>query len=257
MARITWEHSRASSPGGGAQREAHQPALFQPEARDLGGEAHLPAQGDNLPPDGAHHPRKLIRADVGLGLVEDFLGGAGGHQLLQHLADAAVPGAGGELAIGEGAGAALPKLDVGLGIQHPLLPEALNGALPLLHGLAPLQDNGLLAALGQEQARRTSPPGQSPPPPAAGAACQPGAADSGRAPPFARRCPGGGRGACSRPPGWRPPPRRQSGRCPFSGRPRISCTAALARWRFPAGAAAWPRPVSNPPPGSPGAVSAL
>ena len=104
---------------------------------------------------------------------------------------------------------------------------------------------------------RTAAPGQSPPPPAAGAACQPGAADSGRAPPFARRCPGGGRGACSRPPGWRPPPRRQSGRCPFSGRPRISCTAALARWRFPAGAAAWPRPVSNPPPGSPGAVSAL
>ena len=135
-------------PLGRAQPQPGEPAILQGKPRRLGGEPHLAPQGDDLLPNGPHHPRQLVRADVGLGLIEDFLRGAGPYQLLQHFADAAVPGAGGQLAIGEGARPTLAELDVGLGVKHPFLPKPLNGPLPLLHRLAPLQHDGGLAALG-------------------------------------------------------------------------------------------------------------
>ena len=135
----------------GLHLQAGEVARLGPDARHLSGKAHLAPQGDDLLPDAAHHPGQPVGADVGLGVGEDLFRGPGFHQLLQHLADAGVPGAGGELPVGEGAGAPLAKLHVALRVQNPPLPEGFYALLPLLHGQAPLQHQGALAALGQDQ----------------------------------------------------------------------------------------------------------
>ena len=98
----------------GLHLQAGELARLGPDARHLSGKAHLAPQGDDLLPDAAHHPGQPVGADVGLGVGEDLFRGAGFDQLLQHLADAGVPGAGGELPVGEGAGAPLAKLHVAL-----------------------------------------------------------------------------------------------------------------------------------------------
>ena len=58
-------------------------------------------------------------------------------------------GAGGQLAVGEGACAPLAELDVGGRIEHAGGPEPLHVGGPLLHRAAPLQHDGGNAAAGQ------------------------------------------------------------------------------------------------------------
>ena len=73
---------------------------------------------------------------------------------------AGVVGAGGQLPVGESPGTSLAKLNVGLRVQFPPLPEGLHMADPLLHGLPPLQEDGVQPGLRQaersQQARRAA-----------------------------------------------------------------------------------------------------
>ena len=115
---------------------------------------HLAPQGFNAGPEAAHHRGQLEGADVGPVAGEDFGGGAGGHQLFEHLAhvsgrlaDLAI-----ELAIGKRPGAPLAELGIGFALEGPFAPpEAKGVGCALLHRLAPLQQQGSVAHLGQHQ----------------------------------------------------------------------------------------------------------
>ena len=86
----------------------------QGQAAESVAEAHLPAQGLDLLPQVGHHLAEQVCAHMGLVLPEDVLRRSGGDEGLHHVGQAGVMGAGGELAVGEGPGTALAKLDVGL-----------------------------------------------------------------------------------------------------------------------------------------------
>ena len=94
---------------------------------------------------------EVVGAHVGLGVDENVLRGAAGHQLLQYKTVAQVLGAGVELAVGKGAGAALAELDIGGQIQLPCAPKAFHVLLSLFHAPAPLQQDGPQARLSQHQ----------------------------------------------------------------------------------------------------------
>ncbi len=87
----------------------------------------------------------------GLARGQDFLGGAGCDELGEQFAgqvagilDAAV-----ELAVGEGAGAALAELDVGLGVEDAAAPEAPGVAGALADELAAFEDERAEPHLGE------------------------------------------------------------------------------------------------------------
>ena len=88
---------------------------------------------------------------MGLGVHQNILRSAAGDQLLQNEAVADVPGAGVELAVGKGTGAALPELNVGGEVQLPGGPEALHVLRPALHAPSTLQQDGTQPRPGQYQ----------------------------------------------------------------------------------------------------------
>ncbi|MNZ81480.1 hypothetical protein D3C78_1001490 [compost metagenome] len=136
------------------QLHAAQLAVLDQQVADLLLEAHFAAEGDDL---GAHvldHAGEAEGADVRLVDVEDLFRRAGLDELLQHLAaeevgvlDLAV-----QLAVGEGPGAALAELHVGLGVEHALAPQAPGVLGALAHFLAALEDDRAKAHLRQQQA---------------------------------------------------------------------------------------------------------
>ena len=65
--------------------------------------------------------------------------------------DTAVVRAGAEFAVGEGPGAALAELDVGLGVERPAGAEGLNGLLPLVHARSALEDDGPEPGTGEDE----------------------------------------------------------------------------------------------------------
>ena len=105
--------------------------------------AHIAAQGDQLLADVLHRLAQHVGADVGLVGPAHVRRGPGLDQGVQHRSDAGVVGAGGQLAVGEGAGAPLAELHVGGAGQLPGAPEVLHVLCALLHRAAPLQHDGL------------------------------------------------------------------------------------------------------------------
>lgn len=81
-------------------------------------EAHLAAAHDDLAPEALHDLDEHVRADVGLGVISNVLRRAVRRKLREHEADARVVRAGVELAVGEGARAALAELHVALGVER-------------------------------------------------------------------------------------------------------------------------------------------
>ena len=149
------EHQRVTGQGVGPAGALHGQPGQRPAAdvqpRQLMAEAHVAAQGEQLLPQAAHHLPQHVGADVGLVLVEDVRRGPRLHQGAEHGGNAGVVGAGGQLAVGEGARAPLSELHVGGGIQHAGGPELFHVRRPLLHRAAPLQHDGGQAVPGQEQ----------------------------------------------------------------------------------------------------------
>ena len=127
------------------------PVLRQLQARQAAAEADVAAQRQELPPETGEHPAQVVRAHVGLGVPEDGWRRAVGRQGLQNEPVAHVPGAGVQLAVGEGPRAPLAELDVGRGVQPAGGPEPLHVRLPPLHVPPLLQQDGRRAAPGQGQ----------------------------------------------------------------------------------------------------------
>jgi len=135
------------------QRHTAQLPVFDFQAGELAAKTILPAQLLDGLAQTFHHGDQAEGADMGMGLGENFLGRAGLDEFVQHLAaqvawilDLAV-----ELAVAEGARAALAELDIGFGIEHRTAPQAPGVFGAFAHRLAALQDDGAEAGLGQDQ----------------------------------------------------------------------------------------------------------
>src|SRR3989344_3330383 len=130
-------------------------AIFNDDVRDVTFEADFAAEFDDLMPqifDDLHEPQ---RADVRLADVEDFLGCARVHEVLENLfyMMPAVLDAGVQLAVGEGAGTALAELHVGFRIEVALAPEAPHVLRAVAHALAAFQNQRPEAHARQRQPR--------------------------------------------------------------------------------------------------------
>ena len=105
------EHQRVAGQvvpaAGTVHRNGPQGAVPHVQARQPVPEAHVAPQGQQLPPHIAHHVPENVGADVGLVLVEDVRRGARLHQRPEDRGDAGIVGAGGQLAVGEGATSAV------------------------------------------------------------------------------------------------------------------------------------------------------
>ena len=112
-------------------------------------EVELPAQGLDLRADILHHLGEVVGADVGILLVGHLLGCPVFVELVEDVLVVFAIDVGVEFAVGEGAGPALAELDVGFGVQHFGLEEALHRLLPLLDTLSALDDDGSCAAAGE------------------------------------------------------------------------------------------------------------
>ncbi len=133
------------------------PVPLQRQTRQAAAEADVAAQLQELPPEAGQGAAQVVRAHVGLGVPEDGLRRAVGGQGLQNEPMAHVPGAGVQLAVGEGPRAPLAELDIGRGVQRPGGPEPLYVLLPPLHIPPPLQQDGRCAAPGQGQGAEEAP----------------------------------------------------------------------------------------------------
>ena len=114
-------------------------------------EANVRTVALELPAEILQGDVEIVGAHVGLGVGEDSVRRAAGHHPFQDPPVAQIPGAGVQFSVGEGPGAAFAKLDVGLGVQRPAVPESLHIPDAPLRGLAPLQQDGPSAAQGQDQ----------------------------------------------------------------------------------------------------------
>ena len=153
MARITWRARQGLLPGGGAQRDG-PPSLpsFSRKPVTWVSKRTSPPRASNLPPDGRAPPPEADPCRCGAWPRRGSPPGAPAatsSSSTLRMRPSPVPVV--SLPSEKVPAPPSPNWTLDCGIQHPLLPEALNGALPLLHGLAPLQDDGLLAALGQQQ----------------------------------------------------------------------------------------------------------
>ena len=132
-------------------RYSREHAAPNGEAGETVFEPDVAAQAQQLQTDVPHHLHEHVGADVGLVGIADILRRAVYHQGFHHGGKTGVMGPGGQLSVGEGPGPALAELDVGGGVQRTPRPKGGYVAAPLLHGTAPLQNNGGQASTRQKK----------------------------------------------------------------------------------------------------------
>ena len=150
------KHQRLAGKAAVCSSDAHKSSVFSLQPGERGVEVHLSAQRLDLLADGCDDAAQQVGAHMGLLLPCDLCRGT---VLQKHLGDKItqfIPDAGGQLAIREGACAALAELDVGVGVQ-------LTGGRKVLHRLhtgiqrrAALQHDGAVALPCQQQGRKQS-----------------------------------------------------------------------------------------------------
>ena len=141
-------------PAGVGDPCADQCIAFGDKPVQPGLKTDFPAEGDDFLSDILHHADQHVGADVGLCVVDDGLRRAVGGELLQHPEHPPVVGAGVELAVGEGAGAALAELDVGLRVQCPAFAESFNCGGALFGLLPAFEHDRLRPGFCQQQSRK-------------------------------------------------------------------------------------------------------
>ena len=134
----------------GARQEPAQPAFPQVEIFDPAREPDLSAQGLHLAPECADNQRQAVGAQVRTLLVEDRRLAVAIGQDLEDLEDVGAGHARGELAVAESAGSPFAEEVIALRIERPALVEAADVGDALLHGPAALEDQRVVAVLGQK-----------------------------------------------------------------------------------------------------------
>ena len=149
------EHQRGAvldvfKPPGDHVHAAHRAAI-EDEPLQPGAEAHLAAEGDDLPADGLHHAREHVRADVRLGVVHHGLGRAVSGKFAQNVRDSPVVRAGVEFSVGKSSGSALAELDVALAVQLAAGAEGSDLRSARVHVRAALEHYGAQPRAGEGQ----------------------------------------------------------------------------------------------------------
>ena len=126
-------------------------AILQTKPCEPAPEARLPAQPDQLPAGVDKHLAQLIRADVRLLGLQNFLRRAAAVQGLEHRANMRAVDATGELAIRKSARPALAEEHVAVRIENAAAFQQINILCALLHGLAAIHQQRLSAAHRQRQ----------------------------------------------------------------------------------------------------------
>jgi len=151
------EHDAAHAHGAAAlrgfRRGRRKP--LELDVVDARPEADLAAERDDLRTHLLDHAHQAEGSDVRTARVQDLLRRARLDELAQHLAAevAWILHLAVELAVGEGARAALAELRVRLGVEHALPPHAEGVLGPLAHDLAALEDERPEARLREDQSR--------------------------------------------------------------------------------------------------------
>lgn len=117
MARINWRQGSRSRPPGSLQREPREASVSVFQTGELGLKPDLAPQLLHPAAQVLHHGEEHIGPHMGLGVIEDLLLGAALDQLLQDPMIPGVVGAGVQLSVGEGPGAALSELHIAPGVQ--------------------------------------------------------------------------------------------------------------------------------------------
>ena len=117
---------------------------------------HLAAQTENLLPYAFHHPAQQVGADMRLCLHQNIRRRAVCGQNSKNFSAERVVDACGQLAIREGARAALAKLNVVFRIEDAALPIPFHRGYPLIDRSAPLQHKRPIALSCQHQGRKES-----------------------------------------------------------------------------------------------------
>ena len=153
VARGEYQALRADVLGdaAGGDGDAAERAVPDVEPVEAGAEADLAAEGLDLAADTDDDPGEHVGAEVGLGVVGDGGLGTVVDEPGEDPGYAAVVRAGAEFAVGEGPGAALAELHVGLGVEQPAGAEGLNGLLPLVHARPALEDDGAQSRAGEDE----------------------------------------------------------------------------------------------------------
>ena len=149
MARINWRQGIRSRPPGPSGQGPRACRLDSP-AQSAGFGIGLRPQSLHPAAQVLHHGEQHIGPHMRFGVKENFFLCAALNQLLQDPAVPGVVGAGVQLPVGEGSGAALPKLDVAPGIQAAGLPEGLNQTVAG-GGVLPRSGPGAGSGLRQNQ----------------------------------------------------------------------------------------------------------
>ena len=124
---------------------------FQQKFRNPAAKAHLTAQGDDLLSEALDYLQQHIRSHMGFGVIQNVLPGTKGNKLLQDPANSGIADTGIQFSIRKGPRAALTELDIAFGVQSAVLPESRHLFMTGLRILAPLQNDGALPRLSQNQ----------------------------------------------------------------------------------------------------------
>ena len=135
---------------------AAEDIFIRNEPRELCSKAHLAAEPDDGFPYALHDVYENIRADMGLCVIEYALRRAVAHELFEHPADALVPDAGVQLAVGKGTRSALAELHVALGVESAARAEGLHRFPAAFRVLPALEDDGPQPRLGQHKCGKHS-----------------------------------------------------------------------------------------------------
>ena len=148
------EHQCLAGKGTAGGKNAGDASVCLFQAGEGGVEMHLAAQGFDLLADRGDDPPQQVGAHMGLLLPGDLRRGT---VLQKHLGDKAaqlVADAGGQLAVREGACAALTELNVRVGVQLAGGGKMFHRLHPLVQRRAALQHDGPVALPRQQQRRK-------------------------------------------------------------------------------------------------------
>ena len=129
-------------------------SLHEFQIRHLAAKADLAAKPDDLLPNIADNAPQQIRPDMWLMQIADFLRRTSFDERRDDILHMPVINACGELSIRERSCSALAKLNIGLHIQCPPLPEPLDILMTGIHILPAFQHERLPAGLSQRKCRK-------------------------------------------------------------------------------------------------------
>ena len=138
------------------ERDRGDGGISHTDADELGGKAHLAAEGDDLTAELLDYIREAVCAEVCRGGIQNALIGACADKITEHRELVGVHRAVLELSVGVGACSALAKLHGALGVEDSEPIEEVDLGAALLNGESALNENGARACASESQGGKKS-----------------------------------------------------------------------------------------------------